>query len=103
MSNSIERLSRSLLQWIPPGWRAAIPAVPPPTPRNLWLALAAAVAVQNIAVFQSSQSEHITVFAVLVWGGAVICMEDQFEELRPRPALWGLVIGSLLLIWVLAR
>ena len=103
MSNSIERLSSGLLQRIPPGWRAAIPAVPPPTPRNLWLALAAAVAVQNIAVFQSSQSEHITVFAVLVWGGAVICMEDQFEELRPRPGAWGLVIGSLLLIWVLAR
>ncbi len=103
MSNSIERLSSSLLQRIPPAWRAAVPAVPPPTPRNLWLALAAAVAVQNIAVFQSSQSEHITVFAVLVWGGAVICMEDQFEELRPTPAGWGLVIGSLLLIWVLAR
>ena len=103
MNNSIERLFSSLLQRIPPAWRAVIPAVPPPTPRNLWLALAAAVAVQNIAVFQSSQSEHITVFAVLVWGGAVICMEDQFEDLRPRPALGGLLIGSLLLIWVLAR
>jgi cyanoexosortase A len=67
------------------------------------LALSAAVAVQNIAVFQSSQNEHITVFAVLVWGGAVICMEDQFEDLNPRPAAWGLVLGTLLLVWVLAR
>jgi cyanoexosortase A len=61
------------------------------------------VAVQNIAVFQSSQNEHITVFAVLVWGGAVICMEDQFEDLNPRPAAWGLILGTLLLVWVLAR
>ncbi len=103
MRKRVEQLSNVIRQRIPPAWRAAIPAVPPPTPRNLWLALSAAVAIQNIAVFQSSQSEHITVFAVLVWGGAVICMEDQFEDLRPRPALWGLVIGSLLLIWVLAR
>ncbi len=103
MSNSVERLSNGILRRIPPAWRAAVPAVPPPTPRNLWLALAAAVAIQNTAVFQSSQTEHTTVFAVLVWGGAVICMEDQFEDLRPRPAPWGLLIGSLLLLWVLAR
>ncbi len=103
MSNIVQRLSNEVLLRLPPSWRAAIPALPPATPRNLWLALAAAVAVQNIAVFQSSQSEHTTVFAVLVWGGAVICMEDQFEDLRPRPAAWGLVIGTLLLIWVLAR
>lgn len=75
----------------------------PTDPRNLWLALAAAVAIQNSAVFQSSQSEHTTVFAVLVWGGAVICMEDQFEDLNPRPAAWGLILGTLLLLWVLAR
>lgn len=103
MSNSAKRLINALLLKLPPSWRASIPAVPPPTPRNLWLALAAAVAIQNIAVFQSSQSEHITVFAVLVWGGAVICMEDQFEDLEPRPAAWGLIIGTLLLVWVLAR
>jgi cyanoexosortase A len=103
MSNVVQRLSHGFLHRLPPAWRAAVPAVPPPTPRNLWLALCAAVAIQNVAVFQSSQSEHITVFAVLVWGGAVICMEDQFEDLEPRPASWGLIIGTLLLAWVLAR
>ncbi len=103
MSNIVQRLSNALLLKLPPSWRAAIPPVPPPTPRNLWLALSSAVAIQNIAVFQSSQSEHITVFAVLVWGGAVICMEDQFEELDPRPVVWGLIIGTLLLMWVLTR
>lgn len=103
MSNIVERLANRLLMKLPPSWRAAIPAIPPPTPRNLWLALAAAVAMQNSAVFQSSQSEHTTVFAVLVWGGAVICMEDQFEDLNPRPAAWGLILGTLLLLWVLTR
>lgn len=103
MSNIVVRLANRLLMKLPPSWRAAIPAIPPPTPRNLWLALAAAVAIQNSAVFQSSQSEHTTVFAVLVWGGAVICMEDQFEDLNPRPAAWGLILGTLLLLWVLTR
>ncbi|WP_216905810.1 exosortase/archaeosortase family protein [Synechococcus sp. CCY 0621] len=103
MSNIVVRLANRLLMKLPSSWRAAIPAIPPPTPRNLWLALAAAVAIQNSAVFQSSQSEHTTVFAVLVWGGAVICMEDQFEDLNPRPAAWGLILGTLLLLWVLTR
>lgn len=103
MTNFVQRLSGDLLQRVPPAWRASLPSVPPATPRNLWLALAAAVAIQNIAVFQTSQSEHTTVFALMVWGGAVICMEDQFEDLRPRPAAWGLIFGSLLLVWVLAR
>jgi len=78
-------------------------SLPPATPRNLWLLLAAAVATQNLAVFQSSQNEHITVFAALVWGGALICMEDQLEELRPQPSRWGLLLGTPLLLWVLFR
>ncbi|WP_216901248.1 archaeosortase/exosortase family protein [Synechococcus sp. CCY 9618] len=103
MNHLVHRLSSGLLQRIPQAWRDAVPAIPPATPRNLWLALAAAVAIQNIAVFQSSQTEHTTVFALLVWGGAVICMEDQFEDLRPQPSGPGLVVGSLLLLWVLTR
>ena len=92
-----------LLARLPEGIRSRIPAVPPATPRNLWLLLAAAVATQNLGVFQSSQSEHTTVYALLVWGGALICMEDQLEELDPRPDPLGLVIGSLLLLAVMAR
>jgi cyanoexosortase A len=103
MTNYMKHLSNDLLLRLRPSKWVALPTAPPATPRNLWLALSAAVAVQNIAVFQSSQNEHITVFAVLVWGGAVICMEDQFEDLNPRPAAWGLVLGTLLLVWVLAR
>ncbi|MCP9833679.1 MULTISPECIES: exosortase/archaeosortase family protein [unclassified Cyanobium] len=103
MNNIVARLYNDFLLRLPASWRASIPAFPPPTPRNLWLALSAAVAIQNVAVFQSSQSEHITVFSLLVWGGAVICMEDQFEDLEPRPAAWGLIIGTLVLLWVLTR
>jgi cyanoexosortase A len=83
--------------------RLRLPALPPATPRNLWLLLAALVATQNIAVFHTSQSANVTVLAVLIWGGALICIEDQIEVLHPRPGLLGGVVGSLLLLWVLAR
>ena len=77
--------------------------IPPATPRNLWLLLSAAVAIQNLSVFQSSQNEHITVFAALVWGGALICMEDQLEDLEPSPGILGMIAGGIVLVWVLAR
>lgn len=82
------------------GW---IPTIPPPTPRNLWLLLALLVATQSCAVFYTSQSASVSVLALMIWGGALICIEDQLEELYPRPGMIGLVIGTLLLIWVLAR
>ena len=92
-----------LLARLPEGLRERIPTIPPATPRNLWLLLAGAVATQNLGVFQSSQSEHVTVYALLVWGGALICMEDQLEDLEPSPSRLGIVIGSLLLLAVMAR
>jgi cyanoexosortase A len=92
-----------LLARLPAGWRERIPAIPPATPRNLWLLLAAAVATQNLGVFQTSQSEHVTVYALLVWGGALICMEDQLEDLDPRPGVLGLLLGTILLLAVMAR
>jgi cyanoexosortase A len=92
-----------LLARLPAGLRARIPAIPPATPRNLWLLLAAAVATQNLGVFQTSQSEHVTVYALLVWGGALICMEDQLEDLDPRPGGLGLLLGTILLLAVMAR
>jgi len=92
-----------LFSHIPPSLKAIIPAIPPATPRNLWLLLAAAVATQNIAVFQSSQDEHITVFAALIWGGALICLEDKLESLDPNPQWPGMVLGTALLSWVIAR
>lgn len=93
------RVPESQRSWL----RRQIPAIPPATPRNLWLLLAAAVATQNLAVFTSSQNAHVAVFALLAWGGALICMEDQLEKLEPRPGRLGLVVGSVLLLWVIAR
>lgn len=94
-----ERIPEPQRHWL----AAQIPPIPPATPRNLWLLLAAAVATQNVAVFSSSQSAHVGVFALLVWGGALICMEDQLETIEPRPGRFGVVAGSLLLLWIVAR
>ena len=86
-------------QWLLQQWRNR----PPATPRNLWLLIAAVVATQNIAVFHTSQNANNTVYALLVWGGAVICMEDQIDALKPSPNLLSLLLGTILLILVLAR
>lgn len=79
------------------------PYCPPPTPRNLWLLLSLLVATQSCAVFYSSQSANVSILAAMIWGGALICFEDQLEDLRPNPGFLGLTIGSVLLLWVLAR
>jgi cyanoexosortase A len=92
-----------LLRLLPARFNLRFPQLPPATPRNLWLLLSAAVAIQNLSVFQSSQNEHITVFAALVWGGALICMEDQLEDLEPSPGMLGMIAGGIVLVWVLAR
>lgn len=86
-------------QWLLQQWRNR----PPATPRNLWLLIAAVVATQNLTVFYTSQTANNTVYALLVWGGAVICMEDQIENLEPCPNLLGLIFGTIILILVLAR
>ena len=79
------------------------PALPRATPRNLWLLLAGAIATQNIAVFHSSQSANTAVLAVLVWGGALVCLEDRLDQLHLRPSRTARWLGSGLLLWVLLR
>jgi len=81
-------------------WFAALPRA---TPRNLWLLLAGAIATQNIAVFHSSQSANTAVLAVLVWGGALVCLEDRLDQLHLRPSRTARWLGSGLLLWVLLR
>ncbi|MFN9631078.1 MAG: exosortase/archaeosortase family protein [Cyanobacteriota bacterium] len=77
--------------------------IPPPTTRNLWLSLCSLVAIQNLIVFTNSQITGNAITALLVWGGAVICMEDQIENLNPKPSLLSLLIGSVLVIYTLFR
>jgi cyanoexosortase A len=77
--------------------------IPPPTPRNLWLTICSLVATQNLIVFTNTQITGNAITALLVWGGALICMEDQIEELRPRPSLLSLLLGITLIIYTLYR
>ncbi len=89
------RFKRAPGPWLPP--------LPRATPRNLWLLLAGAIATQNIAVFHSSQSANTAVLAVLVWGGALVCLEDRLDQLHLRPSRTARWLGSGLLLWVLLR
>jgi cyanoexosortase A len=77
--------------------------VPPLTARNAWLFIAATVAIQNIVVFYTSQNDSMTVFALLIWGGALICMEDLIERLHPSPNPVVALFASALLLFVLFR
>ena len=92
--------SRSLAGWLPAPWSQGLPRA---TSRNLWLLLAGALAIQNIAVFHSSQNANTAVLAILVWGGALVCLEDRLDQLRPRPSRISRWLGSALVLWVLLR
>lgn len=82
----------------------ALPSLPPPTSRNLWLALAALVAWQNLWMLHITQEQpKLVLFVVLLWWGALTCMEDRLEQLRPAPSPLSLGLGSLLLLWCLWR
>lgn len=99
----LNRRILQLRQRLPEPLQPWLPAIPPPTPRNLWLLLAGLVALQNCSVFHAAQMDRFTLLAVVLWGGGLICIEDQLEQLRPAPGWIGLVIGTPLLLWVLAR
>ncbi|MEB3172422.1 MAG: archaeosortase/exosortase family protein [Cyanobacteriota bacterium] len=71
--------------------------------RRLWLLLAGAVAGQNMALLHHSQGIQASATALLVWAGALICLEDRLPLLRPKPARVPMVLGFLLLLWVLGR
>jgi cyanoexosortase A len=93
-----------LINYIPSGlYKPLLSKIPPPTPRNLWLTLCSLVAIQNLIVFSYTQITGNSITALLVWGGALICMEDQIDELRPRPSLISLFIGSFIVIYTLYR
>jgi cyanoexosortase A len=90
----------SMLNFFKSSWERY---VPPLTARNAWLFIAATVAIQNVVVFHTSQNESMTVFALLIWGGVLICMEDLIEELHPSPNLVVALLASIILLFVLFR
>ena len=77
--------------------------VPPLTARNAWLFIASTVAIQNIVVFHTSQNDSMTIFAILIWGGALICMEDLIEKLYPAPNNVIAMFASIVLVSILIR
>jgi cyanoexosortase A len=77
--------------------------IPPPTHRNLWLTLSALVALQSLIVFTNTQMTGNAITALIVWGGALICIEDRIDDLRPKPSRRSLVIGTVLILYALYR
>jgi cyanoexosortase A len=77
--------------------------IPPPTAKNIWLALCTFVALQNLIVFTNTQITGNAITALIVWGGALICMEDLIEDLRPNPSFATLLFGTSMLIYTLFR
>lgn len=68
------------------------------------MVLAGLQATLSVWLVQATQhNPSLTLLAVVVWGGAVICMEDQLEQLELRPSRASLVAGLLLLLLVTLR
>lgn len=70
----------------------------PATARELWIWLAAAVAVNHLTLSYRMQSIDFVVLAALAWGGALLCIEDRLATLRPAPSPPSLVLGCLLVL-----
>ena len=77
--------------------------IPPPTSRNLWLTLSAVVALQSLVVFTNTQITGNAITALIVWGGALICIEDLIENMRPNPSRISLGLGGVLILYTLYR
>ena len=65
---------------------------------GLWKLTATLQALLSLWLIQATQhNPSLTLLAVVVWGGAVICMEDQLEEINPKPTTPSLVVGLILI------
>jgi exosortase len=66
--------------------------------RRCWLLVAGSVALGSIARARLSHSQEMALMVMLIWGGALCCMEDQLPQLRPRPKPLGFLGGMALLL-----
>lgn len=65
-----------------------------------WKILGALQAVLSIwLIHQTQHIPSITLLAVVVWGGALICVETELEHFQIRPSLWSLFGGIGLLFF----
>ncbi len=70
---------------------------------RLWMLLGGLVAVHHLTVMSLTQASVSSLMALMVWGGAVVCMEDRLAALRPSPSRLSLVLGTLLVLGGLWR
>ncbi|MEB3266193.1 MAG: exosortase/archaeosortase family protein [Cyanobacteriota bacterium] len=73
-----------------------------PSPRALWLSLAALLAFHSLVVSGLTQGPEDAVNVLLVWGGALVVLGDQGAGWRPRPSrvsLWCGMAVVLLVLW----
>jgi len=69
-----------------------------------WKALASLQSILSIWLVQESQHDpSLTLLAVVVWGGAVICLEDKLDTLEMKPSRFSFFAGCLLLLLVTVR
>lgn len=69
-----------------------------------WQVLAILQATLSIWLIQETQQDQgITLLAVVVWGGAAICIEDKLEGFQVRPSRASLLAGTLLLAYATWR
>ncbi|MEB3322160.1 MAG: exosortase/archaeosortase family protein [Synechococcaceae cyanobacterium] len=71
---------------------------------RLWILLAALLAVHHLWLFHDTQDElQLLVVLLVVWGGALLCIEDLLPSLVPRPTRGGMILGAVLVVWSLFR
>jgi exosortase/archaeosortase family protein len=69
-----------------------------------WKALCCLQAFFSIWLIHSTQGwPSTTLLCVVVWGGAVICFEDQLDDLRLQPTRASLISGAILLVYANLR
>lgn len=74
------------------------------SPVSCWKWLAVLQATLSIWLVQASQhNPSLTLLGVVVWGGAVICIEDQLDELQLKPSRMSFALGTILLLIATVR
>lgn len=72
--------------------------------RFLWKLLASLQALLSIWLVQATQhAPSLTLLALVVWGGAAICIEDQLDDLNVHPSRFSLSSGLLILLYATWR
>ena len=59
--------------------------------------------MNNLTLAYTIQGLSSAVAATLLWGGALVCIEDRLPGLDPNPSRLGLLVGSLLIAFGLWR